>query len=133
MSNLPNPGQGDSDFDGIGDVCDDTPIPVEICNNRRDDDGDGLIDFEDPDCLPPPGEEFRFILSNCQIESGNLGCDAEQISPLPPTYDAIGCKLEQDGTGIGRCGLVRIDGGGSDGGICFTQAEPVVCFVETDD
>lgn len=50
--NVPNPGQ-DTDSDGIGDVCDDTPNPVENCNNGVDDDGDGLRDLDDPDCRPP--------------------------------------------------------------------------------
>ena len=51
-----------------------------------DDDGDGLIDVDDPDCRQP-GEEFRFDLSNCQATTGVTQCEAEQISPLPPTYD----------------------------------------------
>ena len=50
--NIPNPGQEDADADGIGDVCDDTPNPPEICNNGGDDDNDGLIDIDDPDCRP---------------------------------------------------------------------------------
>jgi hypothetical protein len=30
---------------------------VEICDNKIDDDGDGLVDLDDPDCkkTPPPG------------------------------------------------------------------------------
>jgi hypothetical protein len=27
---------------------------VEICDNKVDDDGDGLVDLEDPDCKKPP-------------------------------------------------------------------------------
>ena len=63
-----------------------------ICNNRIDDDADGLIDINDHDCQF--GEEFRFIVSNCQGETGNVRCDAEQTSPLPPTYDSIAATLE---------------------------------------
>jgi hypothetical protein len=88
--NVPNPGQEDADSDGIGDVCDETPNPPEICQNDIDDDNDGLTDIDDPDCRPP-GEDFRFEVSNCQTTLGNTGCDAEQTSPLPPSYERIGC------------------------------------------
>jgi hypothetical protein len=54
-------------------VCDDTPNPVENCNNAVDDDGDGLVDLDDPDCRPS-GEEFRFELSNCELLTGMLSC-----------------------------------------------------------
>lgn len=87
---VPNPGQEDADSDGIGDVCDDTPNPTEICNNGIDDDNDGLTDIDDPDCRPP-GEEFRFEVSNCLATTSIPKCDAEQTSPQPPTYNRIVC------------------------------------------
>ena len=84
------------------------------------------------DFLGKTGEEFRFELSNCQLETGNLSCDAEQLSPLPATYDSIGCVLEQDGSGNGRCGLHRIDGEGSDRATCNVSSfNEAVCLVET--
>lgn len=37
-----------------------TPPPTEICNNGTDDDGDGLIDSQDPDCPPSPGTGYHY-------------------------------------------------------------------------
>jgi hypothetical protein len=130
--NIPNPGQEDADGDGIGDVCDETPDTVDSnCANGIDDDGDGLIDVDDPDCRPP-GDEFRFELSNCQGRAGVMGCDAEQTSPLPPTYDSIGCGIESSQPY--SCQLRRIDGGSGDRATCFISSnrDTAVCFVETD-
>jgi hypothetical protein len=130
---MPNPGQEDADSDGIGDVCDDTPNPPEICENGIDDDNDGLTDIDDPDCRPP-GEEFRFELSNCVVATGTLTCDAEQTSPLPPTYNRIGCGSDGLPPPFRPCGLTRIDGEGSDRAGCgISNLETAVCFVETDD
>jgi hypothetical protein len=116
-------------------VCDDTPNPVENCNNAVDDDGDGLVDLDDPDCRPS-GEEFRFELSNCFFITGHLFCDAEQISPLPPTYERIQCSHDQGQPLDEICFLTRIDDGGSDAGMCTlnypSPLDAAVCFVETD-
>jgi hypothetical protein len=134
--NIPNPGQEDADSDGIGDVCDDTPNPPEICNNGIDDDNDGLIDIDDPDCRPP-GEEFRFELSNCQSTTGVTQCEAEQISPVPPTYERITCSSEvfQTPGSLGFCSLTRIDRESSDAGTCAISSnrDTAVCFVETEE
>ena len=44
-----NPDQTDTDNDGVGDMCEETLI--ELCGDFIDNDGDGLIDCEDPDCI----------------------------------------------------------------------------------
>ena len=131
--NVPNPGQEDADADGIGDVCDDTPNPPEICQNGIDDDNDGLTDIDDPDCRPP-GEEFHFGLSNCETTTGVTICDAEQTSPLPPTYNRITCTGDSLPPPFQSCSLRRIDGEfGDRGGCAIRNRETAVCFVETDD
>jgi hypothetical protein len=42
---VPNLAQGDSDGDGRGDAC-----SIEICGDGRDNDGNGLVDANDPAC-----------------------------------------------------------------------------------
>jgi uncharacterized protein DUF4114/thrombospondin type 3 repeat protein len=42
---VPNLAQGDSDGDGRGDAC-----SLEICGDGRDNDGNGLVDADDPGC-----------------------------------------------------------------------------------
>jgi hypothetical protein len=42
---VPNLAQGDSDGDGRGDAC-----SLEVCDDGRDNDGNGLVDADDPGC-----------------------------------------------------------------------------------
>jgi hypothetical protein len=67
-------------------------VPREICGNCIDDDGDGLTDFEDPDCCPqqgsfvmsvtqgrlrPRGSRTKFLLHSVLAKSG-----MEKVNPL---------------------------------------------------
>jgi hypothetical protein len=67
-------------------------VPREICGNCIDDDGDGLTDFEDPDCCPaqqtftmsvtqgrlrPRGSRTKFLLHSLLARSGMEG-----VNPL---------------------------------------------------
>jgi len=72
-----------------GEVCDD-PAGTEICNNGADDDGDGLPDCADPDCLVPGVGSCDL----CQLQPPCipiLGDPAEVfVSPMDPRALRIG-------------------------------------------
>src|SRR5215207_1954975 len=73
------------------------PPPTEICNNGIDDDGDGKIDSEDPDCAQPPPPPTE-ICNNGIDDDGDGKIDSEdpdcaQPPPPPPTgTDPFGIK-----------------------------------------
>lgn len=63
-------------------ICDSPPIAIETCDNQIDDDGDGLVDCDDPDlqdsccCLVPPllnlGPDFELCENDIVIlDAGN--------------------------------------------------------------
>lgn len=74
----------DSNRDGIEDKC-----TVEICGNKKDDDDDGFIDFEDPQC------------SKCQYCGFGLfnKCDTEECSLFLED-----CFYAPTSLGLGGCG-----------------------------
>ncbi|MFZ1790576.1 MAG: gliding motility-associated C-terminal domain-containing protein [Saprospiraceae bacterium] len=71
-------------------------VAVEICNNAKDDDADGLIDLNDPDCecqvvepislIPNPSFEER---SCCPSERAQLNCSDVWIQASDPTTDYL--------------------------------------------
>jgi hypothetical protein len=48
-----NPSQDDNLFLAVMEVTARASVTTEICNNEVDDDGDGLVDAADPDCVAP--------------------------------------------------------------------------------
>ncbi|OGP10726.1 MAG: hypothetical protein A2048_02185 [Deltaproteobacteria bacterium GWA2_45_12] len=117
-----NRNQNNRDQDFSGDVCD---FP-ETCNNRIDDDGDRIVDCNDPDCnnnqaclaIPPPPPPPPLAEANCvngvDDDADNLidcvdpDCNNNQAClapPPPPLPLAEVCNdlVDNDGDGLNNC------------------------------
>lgn len=77
-------------------TADDSPMLIEICDNAVDDDDDGLIDLNDPDCDCPVIEPVSLIpnpsfedMSCCPSERSQLHCADTWIQASEPTTDYI--------------------------------------------
>lgn len=69
---------------------------AEICDNAQDDDDDGLIDLNDPDCDCPPPEPVSLIPNPsfeeqecCPGNSSQMYCTADWLQASIPTTDYI--------------------------------------------
>ena len=51
-----NPSFNDNLFLAVINITAEATVSNEICDNGIDDDGNGLVDGDDPDCVPPPSE-----------------------------------------------------------------------------
>lgn len=74
---------GPSSSQNDGARCPTAPVPQEICDNGIDDDGDGLIDCEDPSCSGYSGCPVLQTSSPSSANAGGLESNnrlAEQIS-----------------------------------------------------
>lgn len=91
---LANPGQEDSDFDGVGDACDTETGEDFSCVDFVDNDGDALIDCEDPDCTSDPfcvdtGDEACLDFTDNDGD-GLVDCEDPDCAPFPTCIDADG-------------------------------------------
>lgn len=101
-------GDGYNDGRCGGDDCDDDPRygtaihpgAIEVCTNRRDDDCDGMRDYNDPDCVPP-----------------NDTCESAVFLPGPGTYSGSTSTLMGDYS-------LGCRGSGPDAVFRFTLTEP---------
>ena len=74
---------GPSSSQNDGARCPTAPVPQEICDNGIDDDGDGLIDCEDPSCSGYAGCPVIEVSSTSSANQGGLESNnrlSEQIS-----------------------------------------------------
>lgn len=77
-------------------ICSVGALAQEICNNAIDDDGDGLIDINDEDCIcaglsasslfPNPSFEDQYC---CPTSNAQLDCAVGWIQASPPTTDYV--------------------------------------------
>lgn len=101
---IANPDQRDSDNDGTGDVCDDTPFPLPL----PDQDRDGVLDIFDncpltpnPDQLDSDNDGIGDVCDDTPLplpdQDGDGIPDADDNCPAVPNVD----QLDSDGDGVG--------------------------------
>ena len=88
-----------------GGECVNVPIPdcgtQEICDNGIDDDGDELVDCEDPDCANAPGCGGSGLCGDpgagdCCTANGTPFCDDETCCSVVCAVDAFCCENQWD-------------------------------------
>ncbi|MFQ5976198.1 MAG: carboxypeptidase-like regulatory domain-containing protein [Candidatus Hydrothermarchaeales archaeon] len=95
----------DNDGDGLVD-CDDPdccpPCSSEICNDDVDNDGDGLVDCQDPDCPPCPPVVVEDCTNGIDDDGdGLVDCNDPDCPPCPPEDCNNG--IDDDGDGLVDC------------------------------
>lgn len=88
--NKDNPGQEDTDGDGLGNVCDNNE---GVCNNGKDDDNDGDVDCNDQDC----GSDLA-----CNNPGGDDDSDGIPNSSDNCPNNSNANQEDGDGDGIGN-------------------------------
>ena len=102
-----------------------TPLSAqEICDNGRDDDGDGLIDLNDPaDCSCNIPATTTSLLPNPSLEefaADQLGCTSRQPGGLPDAVNQANCLV----------GWQRVSLGTTDSWNAFTLSNAGPAFPE---
>jgi len=67
--------------------------PHEICGNCIDDDGDGLVDYEDADCCSQGGalviERMTLEPAGLKLRGNRLAMKARYATSVPPLFDPL--------------------------------------------
>jgi hypothetical protein len=107
-----NPSQDDNLFLAVMQVTASANVTTEICNNEVDDDGDGLTDAADPDCVAPvsldptpsvnPDSSRTFTFSStdpsvtfeCSVDAGAFSActSPHTVPPLAPGGHTFGVR-----------------------------------------
>jgi hypothetical protein len=88
---------GDGLIDGDDPDCDAGEALPELCGNDIDDDGDGLIDGRDPDCDAVPEVCDNDIDDDGDGLTDGRDPDCEAVRPLPEVCDN---RVDDDGDGL---------------------------------
>ena len=107
-----DPGNSDTDGGGVSDGrelgmrtnpldASDDVVAVEVCDNLHDDDGDGLPDCSDPDCICAPGPSGIGgkckSASDCSTPDGlHQVCIPEDVVGVPSGMCSEWCWAEED-------------------------------------
>ena len=104
--NTVNPSGDDNLFLAVIAVTAQARVTTEICDNGVDDDGDGLVDGDDPDCAPPPpqcSDTFDNDSDGKTDFPDDPGCSSANDNsespdpPPPPKQCADGRDNDNDG------------------------------------
>ncbi|MFH2008418.1 MAG: hypothetical protein ABI333_17665 [bacterium] len=89
------------------------PGAQELCENGSDDDGDGLVDCDDPDCDGTPACIFELCDNGLDDDGDGLAdCDDPDCAAQPPCLppETCGNGLDDDGDGLVDCADVDCAG-----------------------
>lgn len=126
----------DADGDGFTDAacgggdCNDAdpainPGAAESCSDGVDNDCDGLVDGDDPDCAPCPdsdGDGFT------DVACGGLDCDDSDPDVNPGATEQCGDSIDNDCDGLTDCA----DGDCSTDPLCSCAPVGAACTVDSD-
>lgn len=95
---------------GLGVACSQAQIAEDAaaaCSNKKDDDGDGLIDCDDPDCFPTEACERNANTCANGVDddrNGPIDCQQESCKALPRCRDPVetACNIVAEETGCPR-------------------------------
>lgn len=116
--------------------------PVEICNNGIDDDGDGLVDCEDPDCEKPAFTQAikrvgaptlcDILTANPADPIGAMDCDGGGIDNLTECQNSLNPEDPEDDCIVPQSAGIGVYSISIQNGENETPVYPIVTYLEKD-